>query len=1181
MKIKKKLLLILLALYGINTAAQVKIGDNPATIGNSSMLELESPNKAFVLPNVTNTAAIISPIEGMMVYDRSTNCVKAYQNGAWTNCITSGRINNNNSVTANCDANGFTSSSFIKGAPLTGASFSVTITNNTLTTSTIPILASDVVLTGIPGLTVGEPTSSALTSATDGTIIPAGQSAIITYPITGTPATTGTLTASWKKLSLSCTKTKAVLNLSDAITANYCSNAALNGSYVSNVALSNNRFTVTITNNSANTIDLPQTDFSDLVLSGVAGLEVDEIEIIEGGLANGASKTFTYFITGTPANAGTLTATWKYGGLTCTTTKEVISIASALNDTAYANTTTLNGTFNTNVALNSANTFTVTIKNNGSSAANGLPAPAVGNLILTGAGTAGISVASVTPSGTYNLAVGATRTFTYTLSGTPTGAGSLTATWNYFNLTASKGVNVQNLTSGGTAIIASRNCNTISAGTLNFGTPASGATQTITVNVTQTGTYSISTGAVNGVTFSASGNFTATGSQTVVLVATGTPLATGSYTYTLNITPNCSFGRTVVNNASTNGSAIMASVTCNTASAGILTSGVPVSGVTQTITVNVTQTGTYSISTNTVNGVTFSASGNFAATGNQAVVLTATGIPTATGTTTYILNTTPNCNFIRPVANNATTNGSAVITALNCNAAPAGALTSGIPASGVTQTVGVTVTQVGTYNISTNTVNGVTFAGSGNFTTLGGQVIVLTATGIPTATGVTTYVFNTTPNCSFNRTVANNPTTNGSAAIAALNCNATQSGILTAGKAVSGVTQTYTLNVVQTGTYNISTGAVNGVTFSASGTFNTTGTQTMVLTASGTPIAVGSNTYYFNTGSCSFNRVTENNATSGGTSEISLVNCNTAPVGGLVVGQAATGVTQTITVNVLQTGTYNLRTDVINGVTFSAAGTFTTTGFQNVTLTAVGTPSYVNEGMYWYTLNTTPSCNFRRYTGTQPTVTDANGFVYGTIAIGDKIWLRHNLGADYNNPDRPVFGPFKVAPHNRDLYAYGSLIQWGRKLDGHERIFWTSYRTGNPVNGLTTNKSDNPTDGLFIVGGTGDWRVTTDNNLWNGVNAVNNPCPAGFRVPTSVEITIFYGSLENVNKAPHNAVGAALRFGTNGALSDLMGDVSDMWTSTPFGANNAFSRSLFYGGTAATSTQNTKNFGMAVRCIKD
>jgi hypothetical protein len=53
------------------------------------------------------------------------------------------------------------------------------------------------------------------------------------------------------------------------------------------------------------------------------------------------------------------------------------------------------------------------------------------------------------------------------------------------------------------------------------------------------------------------------------------------------------------------------------------------------VVVNVTTLGSYTIATNTVNGVTFNASGIFTITGSQLVTLTASGTPTAAGTFDY------------------------------------------------------------------------------------------------------------------------------------------------------------------------------------------------------------------------------------------------------------------------------------------------------------------------------------------------------------------------------------------------------------------------------------------------------------------------------------------------------------------------------------------------------------------
>ena len=41
-----------------------------------------------------------------------------------------------------------------------------------------------------------------------------------------------------------------------------------------------------------------------------------------------------------------------------------------------------------------------------------------------------------------------------------------------------------------------------------------------------------------------------------------------------------------------------------------------------------------------------------------------------------------------------------------------------------------------------------------------------------------------------------------------------------------------------------------------------------------------------------------------------------------------------------------------------------------------------------------------------------------------------------------------------------------------------------------------------IISSSGDWLITRNDNLWNGVSAVNNPCPSGFRLPTHTELIV-------------------------------------------------------------------------------
>lgn len=82
----KNIILAIIVLTNICLSAQVKIGNNLTTIGNGSILELEGTNTALVITRVANTAAVIDPVIGMIVYDMSSNCFKGFQNGSWTTC---------------------------------------------------------------------------------------------------------------------------------------------------------------------------------------------------------------------------------------------------------------------------------------------------------------------------------------------------------------------------------------------------------------------------------------------------------------------------------------------------------------------------------------------------------------------------------------------------------------------------------------------------------------------------------------------------------------------------------------------------------------------------------------------------------------------------------------------------------------------------------------------------------------------------------------------------------------------------------------------------------------------------------------------------------------------------------------------------------------------------------------
>lgn len=163
--------------------------------------------------------------------------------------------------------------------------------------------------------------------------------------------------------------------------------------------------------------------------------------------------------------------------------------------------------------------------------------------------------------------------------------------------------------------------------------------------------------------------------------------------------------------------------------------------------------------------------------------------------------------------------------------------------------VQVNVTTPGTYTITTNEVNGYSFSGEGTFGSIGTHTVTLIGTGTPTASGTDSFtVTYDGGTCTFNVNVAASSSTGSLQGAPGACLGSSVQGTYTASTAlVSGNTISVTVNVLTTGAYNISTDTVNGYSFSASGTFGSTGTQTVVLNNNGgTPSSSGTDNFYNN-----------------------------------------------------------------------------------------------------------------------------------------------------------------------------------------------------------------------------------------------------------------------------------------------------------------------------------------------
>ena len=208
-----------------------------------------------------------------------------------------------------------------------------------------------------------------------------------------------------------------------------------------------------------------------------------------------------------------------------------------------------------------------------------------------------------------------------------------------------------------------------------------------------------------------------------------------------------------------------------------------------------------------------------------------------------------------------------------------------------------------------------------------------------------------------------------------------------------------------------------------------------------------------------------------------------------------------------------------------------------------------------------------------------------------KDFLCHNLGADTSlDPHTPVVG------------LQGGYVQWGKR---GPTDFVGAANDG--LNGFAAAPTDShPNDAII-----NQWSQTAAaNGSWNsGTEAApvkvtaNDPCPTGFRVPTSAEWTgvnsnntasrtgTFSSSVTEYGVALHygpdintkllTLLAAGSRYHANGALGGR-GYNGIYWSSTGNSSNIAFAYNLYFNSSYVFSASSYgRKYGFSLRCIAE
>jgi uncharacterized protein (TIGR02145 family) len=367
-----------------------------------------------------------------------------------------------------------------------------------------------------------------------------------------------------------------------------------------------------------------------------------------------------------------------------------------------------------------------------------------------------------------------------------------------------------------------------------------------------------------------------------------------------------------------------------------------------------------------------------------------------------------------------------------------------------------------------------------------------------------------------------------------------------------------------------------------------------VITISGTPTVTGSFNYIILlTGGCGIVNATGS------------ITVSASPA----CAAAAASTTPTLTVNTVLTNITHATTSATGIGTASGLPTGVSAAWSSNTITISGTPSIT--GTFNYTIPLTgTSCSAVNATGTitvstpflcgTSTVPDMDGNSYNTVLIGLQCWTQTNLKVTMYNDGTAI-------PLNNTYTSGTGSTVWQGLRTGAYTIYGNESSSGANATNYGFLYNWYAAVGIVTLGGaptknicpTG-WHVPT-NSDWNilvksmhsgadtsstGPSATQSSTAGGYMKSTG-NITLSTGLWTSPNTgADNSSFFTALPGGSrdnDGSFRDIR-DNAHLWVATHFGilsGNGAYIRILYYYNSTVQKSTNNKWFGASVRCLRD